>query len=133
MVQPALVVADSHGRVVYWWSWSRLRSGRIAADNILPNERRSADNADGNTHDVRWRPVPADLLARLTGVGGELVDLRVENLGFPDRADHVNVKRRLRRNPADEARRQLAAVRKTGEEAHIFRRLDADEKHQSKL
>ena len=106
MCQPALAVVDSGGSVEYWWSWSKLREGVVNEDGILPNGRR-ADNPDGNTHDVRWRLVPADLLRRLAG-GGDLQALQVDNLGFPDGADHVNVKKQLGRDPAEHRRQQQA-------------------------
>jgi len=106
MVQPAMVVVDRQGRVEYWWSWKKLTSGILSSDGVLPNERR-ADNPDGNTHDVRWRPVPAHLLQLLTTPRADLETLRVENLGFPTGKDHVRVKKLLRRNPADHARSQL--------------------------
>ena len=131
MCQPALVVLDDARpapRVRYWWSWNKLQAGAINDDGVLPNARREG-NADGNTHDVRFRPVPADLLHRLAaavddggsggggggggagsgvGHGPDLEGLRVENLGFPDGADHVNVKRSLRRDPAEHRRKQQA-------------------------
>ena len=66
MVQPALVVVDSHGDVVYWWSWNKLASGRIAEDELLPN-RKTEDNPTGNTHDVRFRVNTDDLLRKLQG------------------------------------------------------------------
>lgn len=107
MVQPALVIVDSKGKVIYWWSWNKLQAGQLNLDT-LPNGRRE-DNLDGNTHDVRWRPVPEDMLLKLTqGQGGDLEDIRVDNLGFPDGKDHVNVKKDLFRDPAQH-RRNLQA------------------------
>lgn len=105
MVQPALVVLDQAGQVLYWWSWNALRAGVLAEDGVLPNAFHE-DNVHGNTHDVRWRPVPEDLL-RILSEGGDLRQLRVENLGFPDGKDHVNVKQVLQRNPAEHARQRL--------------------------
>ena len=66
MVQPALAVVDSSGDVVYWWSWNKLASGRIAEDELLPN-RKTEDNPTGNTHDVRFRVNTDDLLHKLQG------------------------------------------------------------------
>ena len=44
---------------MYWWSWNKLQAGVLnEEDKVLPNGRRAEDNPDGNTHDVRWRPVP---------------------------------------------------------------------------
>ena len=63
MVQPALVVLDDRGKVIYWWSWKKLNAGILCKDGVLPNGR-GPGNPTGNTHDVRWRPVPADLLLR---------------------------------------------------------------------
>lgn len=120
MVQPAIVVLDSTGSVVYWWSWNALKGGVLAEDGILPNCREK-DNPDGNTHDVRWRPVPEDLLLKLTE-GRDLSQLRIENLGFPSGKDHVNVKKQLRGNPAEHARKQLKQQRQTGQEPSIFNR-----------
>jgi len=118
MVQPAMVVLDSNGSVIYWWSWKALKAGVLAEDGILPN-RRQDDNIDGNTHDVRWRPVPEDLLLKLTE-GGQLSQLRVENMGFPTGKDHVNVKKQLHGNPAEHARKQLKQQRQTGQAPSIF-------------
>lgn len=107
MVQPALVIIDRAGKIVYWWSWKKLRAGIVSEDGVLPNAR-SKGNLDGNTHDVRWRPVPMDLLSRLITPGSDLETLRVENLGFPVGKDHQNVKRKLQRDPAEHRRQQQA-------------------------
>lgn len=80
MVQPAVVVVDRAGRVRYWWSWNRLQEGAVHADGVLPNAP-SARNPTGNTHDVRWRPVPDDLLRRLRD-GRDLDQVRVDNVGL---------------------------------------------------
>ena len=119
MCQPALVILDSSGEVVYWWSWSRLASGVLAEDGIIPNAKRGTDNVDGNTHDVRWRPVPQDILDKLT-CGMDLSTIRVENLGFPHGRDHINTKMSLHKNPADTARLQLRVERETGKPAALF-------------
>ena len=52
-------------RVRYWWSWRKLEAGAIKDDGVLPNARREMDS----THDVRFRPVSADLLRRLAAAG----------------------------------------------------------------
>ena len=110
MVQPALAIVDQKGEVVYWGSWNKLQSGQLNPDT-LPNGRRE-DNPDGNTHDVRWRPVPEDMLLKLTE-GGNLEEIRVDNLGFPDGKDHVNVKKVLHRDPAQHRRNLQADGKKT--------------------
>merc|ERR1712167_345630 len=81
MCQPAMVIVDSSSVVRYWWSWSILKAGVLSEDGVLPNGRRDSDNPDGNTHDVRWRPVPEDILQQLTS--GDPKKIRVENVGFP--------------------------------------------------
>mmetsp|Transcript_4770 Transcript_4770/g.9796 ORF Transcript_4770/g.9796 Transcript_4770/m.9796 type:complete len:176 (-) Transcript_4770:105-632(-) len=111
MVQPALVVLDSTGKVVYWWSWNKLKAGTITEDGVLPNGRHE-DNPDGNTHDVRWRPVPEDLLLKLSQ-GSDLEDLRVENIGFPNKKDHASVKKSLYADPAQHRRNQQKAGMET--------------------
>ena len=63
MVQPALVVLNPKGEVVYWWSWNKLKPGFVCEDGVLPNAKTSS-NPTGSTHDVRYRPNPADLLSR---------------------------------------------------------------------
>lgn len=93
MVQPALVIADKQGNVRTWWSWNKLQSGKLfpAEDNFnggVPNQR-TAENPTGNTHDVRWRPVPADILANLKKGVPDAVP-KVENIGFPNKKDHDN-------------------------------------------
>jgi len=108
MVQPAMVVVDGEGRVVYWWSWNTLPSGAQAEDGVLPNGWNAESNKDGNSHDVRFRPVPDDLL-RILSEGGDLEKLqklRVENLGFPNEKDHANTKKSFDQDP------RAAAVKK---------------------
>jgi len=119
MCQPALVIVNNKGEVIYWWSWTKLRKGSLAEDGVLPNARDDVKNTDGNTHDVRWRPVPEDILLKLTE-GGDLSQLRVENQGFPAGKDHLNVKKLLKRDSAQAARDQLEESRKTGKRVTIF-------------
>lgn len=88
--QPALVVVNTAGEICYWWSWSKLQAGAFH-DGTVPNEKSEA-NPFGNTHDVRWRPVPASLLALLKSGASDFSSLRIENIGFPDGQDHQNVK-----------------------------------------
>lgn len=120
MVQPALAILDNKGEVIYWWSWSKLQAGVVnEEDQILPNSVHEEGNHTGNTHDVRWRPVPDDILLKLTQ-GGNLDDIRVDNLGFPDGKDHLNSKKNLFKNPAANARAQLEQQKRTGMKAKIF-------------
>ena len=59
MILEACWTGRSRSEVVYWWSWNKLAAGVLnEEDKVLPNGRRAEDNPDGNTHDVRWRPVP---------------------------------------------------------------------------
>ena len=89
MVQPALVIVDTQGKIVYWWSWKKLDAGAINDDGVLPNAL-SDENPTGNSHDVRWRPLPSDILRALTDGKEDFESIVVGNVGFPDGLDHVN-------------------------------------------
>jgi len=89
MVQPALVVADRVGRIVYWWSWSKLE------DRPHTCNMKTAENPGGNTHDVLLRPDCDELLRQLrqrSGSGGAAhsgaLDVPIKSLGFPNGRDH---------------------------------------------
>ena len=99
MVQPALLVVDKNGKILYWWSWSKLPESPLHDDGMIPNKK-TEENYAGNTHDVRWRPDVAELLLRLqeriAAADVSIFDcptfeVKVENQGFPDGTDHVNV------------------------------------------
>lgn len=91
MVQPAVAIVDREGVVRFWWSWNKLQDGGIFK---LPNGKvmqhpnaRSAKNPTGNTHDVRWRPLPKDILARIKA-GSDLGQIAIDNIGAPNKKDH---------------------------------------------
>ena len=91
-VEPALVVLDQAANVLYRWSWHSLEPGKLSEGEgaaytakfgeTQPNAR-TDENPTGNSHDVRWRPVAADLLARLQRGGDDLDELQVASVGFP--------------------------------------------------
>lgn len=95
MVQPAVVIVDGNGGVRFWWSWNKLQDGPIfkfpngKIMKMLPNGK-SAKNPTGNTHDVRWRPVPSDILARIKSGAADLGQIVVDNIGGPNGKDHKN-------------------------------------------
>jgi hypothetical protein len=101
-VEPALVVIDAAGDVVYRWSWHALAPDRLS-ETEYPSYRerwgdthpnaKTEENPTGNSHDVRWRPKVADLLARLQR-GGRDLGVEVASVGFPSGEafeDHTQV------------------------------------------
>ena len=102
-IEPALVVLDQAANVLYRWSWHSLEPGKLSEGEgaaytakfgeTQPNAR-TDENPTGNSHDVRWRPRVADLLARLQRGGRDLDQLEVASVGFPvgdTFQDHTNV------------------------------------------
>lgn len=115
MLQPAMVIVDRSGKILYWWSWAKLQPGNVypggpekdpftkmfeappypgssrarpeffagqegSAYRYVPNSL-TPQNPTGNTHDVRWKPMPADILRALKANTPD--DILVDNIGFP--------------------------------------------------
>ena len=76
--------------MVYWWSWKQLGIGTTNDDGVLPNAL-SEENPTGNSHDVRFRPLPHDILRALTDGNNDFESIRVGNVGFPGRTRQVAI------------------------------------------